>query len=165
MEQVELVKVHPCYHHGECINWLSEFLILFILNWRFKMREEHSWIKETIPVTKTVGLCSAAILSITAPLGTGSVLLPLIPILRPSESNMAGRGRGRGKGRGFTFDVSQLGFGRGEALPAAILQPPPLYPVCEFLFTHLFAERIYLLHTPVWGKLRSRRTLVVSPRS
>ncbi|XP_068693284.1 DNA-directed RNA polymerase III subunit RPC7-like isoform X2 [Montipora foliosa] len=41
---------------------------------------------------------------------------------------MAGRGRGRGKGRGFTFDVAQIGFGRGEALPAAILQPPPLYP-------------------------------------
>ncbi|XP_067016112.1 DNA-directed RNA polymerase III subunit RPC7-like isoform X1 [Acropora muricata] len=41
---------------------------------------------------------------------------------------MAGRGRGRGRGRGLTFDVSQLGFGRGEALPAAILQPPPLYP-------------------------------------
>ena len=44
---------------------------------------------------------------------------------------MAGRGRGRGKGRGLTFDVGMIGFGRGEALPAATLQPPPLYPVSE----------------------------------
>lgn len=44
---------------------------------------------------------------------------------------MAGRGgRGRGKGRGFTFEISSLGFGRGaDALPATILQPPPLFPV------------------------------------
>lgn len=41
---------------------------------------------------------------------------------------MAGRGRGRGRGRGLSFDVSVIGFGRGEALPSAILQPPPLYP-------------------------------------
>ena len=43
---------------------------------------------------------------------------------------MAGRGRGRGRGRGsFSFDVSAIGFGRGEQLPAAIQQPPPLFPV------------------------------------
>ncbi|KAL9986078.1 hypothetical protein ACROYT_G000152 [Oculina patagonica] len=41
---------------------------------------------------------------------------------------MAGRGRGRGRGRGLSFDVGMIGFGRGEALPAAIQQPPPLYP-------------------------------------
>ncbi|XP_073243224.1 DNA-directed RNA polymerase III subunit RPC7-like [Porites lutea] len=41
---------------------------------------------------------------------------------------MAGRGRGRGKGRGLSFDVGMIGFGRGEALPTAILQPPPLFP-------------------------------------
>ena len=46
---------------------------------------------------------------------------------------MAGRGRGRGKGRGLSFDVGMIGFGRGEALPTAILQPPPLFPVSEFL--------------------------------
>ena len=44
-------------------------------------------------------------------------------------SKMAGRGRGRGRGRGMSFDVGMIGFGRGESLPAAILQPPPLYPV------------------------------------
>ncbi|KXJ10306.1 DNA-directed RNA polymerase III subunit RPC7-like [Exaiptasia diaphana] len=47
---------------------------------------------------------------------------------------MAGRGgRGRGgKGRGFTFDIGAIGFGRGsDALPAAILQPPPLFPPLE----------------------------------
>lgn len=40
-----------------------------------------------------------------------------------------GRGRG-GKGRGsqLTFNVESIGLGRGEALPAAILQPPPFYP-------------------------------------
>ena len=80
---------------------------------------------------------------------------------------MAGRGRGRGRGRGFTFDVSQLGFGRGEALPAAILQPPPLYPVSEFLFTHLFAEHIYLCLARIAVvyrpriKLRSTRNFTV----
>ena len=41
---------------------------------------------------------------------------------------MAGRGRGRGRGS-FTFDTGALGFGKGEALPNALLQPPPLYPV------------------------------------
>ncbi|XP_031564559.1 DNA-directed RNA polymerase III subunit RPC7-like [Actinia tenebrosa] len=46
---------------------------------------------------------------------------------------MAGRGgRGRGKGRGFTFDIGSIGFGRGgDALPASILQPPPLFPPLE----------------------------------
>ena len=43
---------------------------------------------------------------------------------------MAGRGRGRGRGGGsMTFDIGSLGFGRGEGMPAAILQPPPLFPV------------------------------------
>jgi len=52
---------------------------------------------------------------------------------------MAGRGRGRGRGS-FTFDTGALGFGKGETLPAALLQPPPLYPVrndayspCDFV--------------------------------
>lgn len=54
-------------------------------------------------------------------------------VLSRSFSNMAGRGRGRGKGRGLSFDVGMIGFGRGEALPTAILQPPPLFPVSEFL--------------------------------
>ena len=45
---------------------------------------------------------------------------------------MAGRGRGRGKT--VSFDVQALGFGRGEALPAAILQPPPLFPVYIYIF-------------------------------
>ncbi|XP_028407108.1 DNA-directed RNA polymerase III subunit RPC7-like [Dendronephthya gigantea] len=42
---------------------------------------------------------------------------------------MAGRGRGRGK---FTFDVAKIGFQKGEALPASIQQPPPLFPPLEF---------------------------------
>ncbi|PVD19766.1 hypothetical protein C0Q70_20257 [Pomacea canaliculata] len=37
--------------------------------------------------------------------------------------------RGRGRGRGLSFSVDTLGFGRGETLPAAIQQPPPLYPL------------------------------------
>lgn len=41
--------------------------------------------------------------------------------------DMAGRGRARGKT--VSFDVQALGFGRGEALPAANFQPPPLFPV------------------------------------
>ena len=50
---------------------------------------------------------------------------------------MAGRGRGRGRGRGLSFDVGMIGFGRGEALPAAIQQPPPLYPVSESLYYYI----------------------------
>ncbi|OWF41375.1 DNA-directed RNA polymerase III subunit RPC7-like [Mizuhopecten yessoensis] len=41
-------------------------------------------------------------------------------------------GRGRGRGRNVSFNVEALGFGRGEALPAPILQPPPLYPPTDF---------------------------------
>ena len=47
------------------------------------------------------------------------------------HKSMAGRGRGRGKT--VSFDVQALGFGRGEALPAASIQPPPLFPVSVFL--------------------------------
>lgn len=43
---------------------------------------------------------------------------------------MASRGKGRGKS--VSFDVQALGFARGEALPAASLQPPPLFPVQVF---------------------------------
>ena len=45
---------------------------------------------------------------------------------------MAGRGRGRGKSS-MSFDVGRLGFGSGDALPKANVQPPPLYPVSIFL--------------------------------
>ena len=56
---------------------------------------------------------------------------------------MAGRGRGRGRGRGLSFDVGMIGFGRGEALPAAIQQPPPLYPVSELNRTALRGSKMY----------------------
>ncbi|GAB1609090.1 DNA-directed RNA polymerase III subunit RPC7-like [Argonauta hians] len=42
---------------------------------------------------------------------------------------MAGRGRGRGVA---SFNISVLGFNRGDALPQPIHQPPPLYPPLEF---------------------------------
>ena len=45
--------------------------------------------------------------------------------------SMAGRGRGRGKGS-VSFDVGSLGFGKSDVVPAAILQPSPLYPVSFF---------------------------------
>ncbi|XP_037086387.1 DNA-directed RNA polymerase III subunit RPC7-like [Pollicipes pollicipes] len=41
---------------------------------------------------------------------------------------MGGRGRGRGRGASMSFNVEQLGFGRGEALPQAALAPPPIFP-------------------------------------
>lgn len=47
---------------------------------------------------------------------------------------MAGRGRGGGRGRGraaMSFNVEQLGFSAGEALPGPVLQPPPIYPPME----------------------------------
>ena len=56
-------------------------------------------------------------------------------------------GRGRGKSSGLTFDVGQLGFGRGEHLPKAELQPPPLYPQMEHRPTPLSSTEVdeYLL--------------------
>jgi len=43
---------------------------------------------------------------------------------------MSARGRGRGRGRGnVTFNMEAIGFGKGDALPAPTLKPPPLYPV------------------------------------
>jgi len=41
-------------------------------------------------------------------------------------------GRGRGRGRATTFNLEQLGFNRGDALPPPILQPPPLFPSLEY---------------------------------
>lgn len=54
---------------------------------------------------------------------------------------MAGRGRGRGS-RGVSFNIDQLGFGRGEALPKATLQPPPTFPVSDNIgfFIALFGK-------------------------
>lgn len=46
---------------------------------------------------------------------------------------MAGRGRGRGKAS-LSFDVSRLGFGFGENLPKANVQPPALYPVSSMVY-------------------------------
>ena len=42
---------------------------------------------------------------------------------------MGGRGRGRGRGAGMSFNVEELGFRRGDALPQSQLTPPPLFPV------------------------------------
>ncbi|XP_044301763.1 DNA-directed RNA polymerase III subunit RPC7 isoform X2 [Varanus komodoensis] len=44
---------------------------------------------------------------------------------------MARSGRGRGRAS-LTFNIEVIGFGRGEALPEAVFQPPPLYPTTDF---------------------------------
>ncbi|XP_067667282.1 DNA-directed RNA polymerase III subunit RPC7-like [Haliotis asinina] len=41
-------------------------------------------------------------------------------------------GRGRGRGRGMSFNIEALGFGRGETLPGAVQQPPPLFPPVNY---------------------------------
>lgn len=58
--------------------------------------------------------------------------------------------RGRGRGRGLSFSVDTLGFGRGETLPAAIQQPPPLYPVkikmntsCCYMYVGFYETHCY----------------------
>ncbi|XP_039265145.2 DNA-directed RNA polymerase III subunit RPC7-like [Styela clava] len=38
------------------------------------------------------------------------------------------KGRGRGRGSGLSFNIEAIGFGRGDALPTSLLQPPPDYP-------------------------------------
>ncbi|KAI9565019.1 hypothetical protein GHT06_008761 [Daphnia sinensis] len=40
-------------------------------------------------------------------------------------------GRGRGRGQNVSFNIEQLGFGRGEAVPVSVTQPPPLFPTLE----------------------------------
>merc|ERR1712098_1010543 len=37
-------------------------------------------------------------------------------------------GRGRGRGTGLSFNAEALGFGRGDALPSAVMAPPPMFP-------------------------------------
>ena len=45
---------------------------------------------------------------------------------------MAGRGRGAKRGGpGLTFSLETIGLNRGDVLPSATLQPPPLYPTLE----------------------------------
>lgn len=81
-------------------------------------------------MTRTVGLSSAMLLRCVNywDLGTSNGNFRVQSLVR-AFPKMAGRGRGRGRGRSLSFDVGMIGFGRGEALPAAIQQPPPLYPV------------------------------------
>ena len=43
-----------------------------------------------------------------------------------SDIRMGGRGRGRGTG--LSFNAEALGFGRGDALPTAMMAPPPMFP-------------------------------------
>lgn len=47
---------------------------------------------------------------------------------------MASRGRGRGGRGGTSMSISteQLGFGKGEALPPPVLQPPSKYPLLDY---------------------------------
>uniref|UniRef100_A0A4W5MH29 DNA-directed RNA polymerase III subunit n=1 Tax=Hucho hucho TaxID=62062 RepID=A0A4W5MH29_9TELE len=40
---------------------------------------------------------------------------------------MAGRGRGRGRGQ-MTFNLEDLGIGRGDSLPPTTFKPSPLFP-------------------------------------
>ncbi|KAL3867150.1 hypothetical protein ACJMK2_044373 [Sinanodonta woodiana] len=70
-------------------------------------------------------------------------------------------GRGRGKGKSVSFNVEALGFGKGEALPTATLQPPPLFPPQEF-------KPVPLLHGDDWEytlalKQEFRATIRKSP--
>lgn len=64
-------------------------------------------------------------------------------------------GRGRGKGRGLSFNVENLGFGRGEGLPGPILQPPPNFPVSVYLIFILvklnFAMSLAFCLSPLWS--------------
>lgn len=52
-------------------------------------------------------------------------------------------GRGRGRGRGLTFDIEKLGFGRGDALPAASYDPPPIFPPLQFKCVPLLTGESY----------------------
>ncbi|CAG0917337.1 unnamed protein product [Notodromas monacha] len=45
---------------------------------------------------------------------------------------MGSRGRGRGRGQGGTFSMEQLGVQKGEGMPTAVLQPPPVFPPPEY---------------------------------
>lgn len=106
------------------------------ISWFFIKRIfDRVYVKTTfrhLPVTRTVGFSAAIfVVWVSWDLGTSITKKIRFQSLVRASSKMAGRGRGRGRGRGLSFDVGMIGFGRGEALPAAIQQPPPLYPVRE----------------------------------
>ena len=44
----------------------------------------------------------------------------------------------------MSFNVENLGFSKGEALPGALLQPPPLFPVSSLIIaqSHMYGTFI-----------------------
>lgn len=50
-------------------------------------------------------------------------------------------GRGRGRGKPMSLNIEALGFARGDALPTAILQPPPRFPVSHVIYASLHSHR------------------------
>ncbi|XP_029429285.1 DNA-directed RNA polymerase III subunit RPC7 isoform X1 [Rhinatrema bivittatum] len=44
---------------------------------------------------------------------------------------MSAKGKGRGRAA-FTFDIGEIGFSRGDALPESAFQPSPLFPSTDF---------------------------------
>merc|ERR1712096_387867 len=71
----------------------------------------------------------------------------------PSYITMGGRGRGRGTG--LSFNAEALGFGRGDALPSAMMAPPPTFPPLTSQPVKLVedSEQEYIL--AVWKELRN----------
>merc|ERR1712096_486 len=71
----------------------------------------------------------------------------------PSYNTMGGRGRGRGTG--LSFNAEALGFGRGDALPSAMMTPPPTFPPLTNQPVKLVedSEQEYIL--AVWKELRN----------
>ena len=55
-------------------------------------------------------------------------------------------GRGRGRGNAVSFNIEQLGFGRGEAGPVSVTQPPPLFPSLGIKLFTLFVKQCKVLN-------------------
>jgi DNA-directed RNA polymerase III subunit RPC7 len=55
-------------------------------------------------------------------------------------------GRGRGRGNAVSFNIEQLGFGRGEAGPVSVTQPPPLFPSLVIKLFTLFVKQCKVLN-------------------
>jgi hypothetical protein len=67
-------------------------------------------------------------------------------IIKSSTYKLLMGGRGRGRGNAVSFNIEQLGFGRGEAGPVSVTQPPPLFPSLGIKLFALFVKQCKVLN-------------------
>lgn len=66
------------------------------------------------------------------------------------------KGRGRGRGSSMSFNIEAMGFGRGDALPLAIVQPPPDYPPLKRQPVQLLSDKDHTYQLSVQQNFEKR---------